>query len=236
MLVHGGWVGGWFWERVLGRLLDRGVSAAAPTLIGHAERAGEGHADISLDDHTADVVAAIDHCEADRIALVGHSYGGVVATTALEHIPEKIAELIYLDGFVPTDGESLEMLVGSRLTKLMRYFAANHGDGWRVPLPIPLDGFGLDDPAEVERFMRRLTPGLLNVISGVVRMRRPEAARIPRRYIACVEPAMALLRPSRERARAAAWPYLELRAGHAAPISHPDLVVEALLSRAGSGV
>ena len=41
------------------------------------------------------------------VMLVGHSYGGMVITGVVDQVPERIAHVVYLDTFVPRDGESL---------------------------------------------------------------------------------------------------------------------------------
>ena len=41
------------------------------------------------------------------VVLLGHSYGGMVITAVADTMPDKIAALVYLDAFVPEDGQSL---------------------------------------------------------------------------------------------------------------------------------
>ena len=43
----------------------------------------------------------------DDIVLLGHSYGGMVATGVADRARERVTQLIYLDAFVPGDGQSL---------------------------------------------------------------------------------------------------------------------------------
>ncbi len=42
--------------------------------------------------------------------LIGHSYGGMVATGVADRARDRIAQLIYLDAFVPGDSQSLHDL------------------------------------------------------------------------------------------------------------------------------
>jgi len=44
--------------------------------------------------------------------LLGFSYGGFVVTGALEHIAERVRHLVYLDAFVPHDGDTVSGLSG----------------------------------------------------------------------------------------------------------------------------
>ena len=42
-----------------------------------------------------------------EVRIVGHSYSGLVATAVADRVPERIAEVIYLDAFVPENGQSM---------------------------------------------------------------------------------------------------------------------------------
>ena len=84
------------------------------------------------------------------VVLVGFSYGGLVITGALEHISDRVSHLVYLDAFVPADGESLETISGSA----GRAAAIGPGASWLVP-PLPRE---FDDPAEGSWSAARRTP------------------------------------------------------------------------------
>ena len=40
------------------------------------------------------------------VILVGHSFGGMIITGVAERVPERLAQLVYLDASVPTDGQN----------------------------------------------------------------------------------------------------------------------------------
>ena len=65
------------------------------------------------------------------IVLVGHSYGGMVATGVADRARDKVAQLIYIDAFVPQDGQSLLDL--NEVARPRMQELAKSGDGWRVP-------------------------------------------------------------------------------------------------------
>ena len=44
--------------------------------------------------------------QTDPVVLVGHSYAGSVITVAADRHPEHVSALVYLDAFVPADGDS----------------------------------------------------------------------------------------------------------------------------------
>lgn len=111
------WHGGWHWEEVVPRLRTAGVRVFAPTLTGLAERSHEATAETGLSVHVQDVVAVLDEHDLQDVVLVGHSYGGMVITGAAHLRPERIATLVYLDGFVPRDGESTATILGEEFTR-----------------------------------------------------------------------------------------------------------------------
>ncbi len=84
-----------------------GHEAYAPTLTGLGERIHLMNPSINLDTHIADVVNLIEWEELSDIVLVGHSYGGMVVTGVADALPDRIRSLVYLDAFVPKNGEAL---------------------------------------------------------------------------------------------------------------------------------
>ena len=107
VLVHGGWHGGWCWQKVIPYLAAAGHAVYAPTLTGLAERASDLSPDVGSETHIQDVVGLLEEKNLQEVILVGHSYGGMVITGVVDQVPERIAHLVYLDTFVPRDGESM---------------------------------------------------------------------------------------------------------------------------------
>ena len=105
VLVHGAWHGGWCWRRVADLLQKRGHEVFTPTLTGVGERSHLMSKDINLDTHIADVVNVIRWEDLNGICLVAHSYGGWPASGALEQIGDRVASIVWLDAFMPKDGE-----------------------------------------------------------------------------------------------------------------------------------
>jgi pimeloyl-ACP methyl ester carboxylesterase len=68
---------------------------------------------VCLTTHITDVVNAVLYEDLRDIVLVGFSYGGFVVTGALEHIGDRVRHLVYLDAFVPEDGDTVEAVGGA---------------------------------------------------------------------------------------------------------------------------
>ena len=107
LFVHGAWGGGWEYKKVDSLFAAQGDKAYHPTLTGLGERVHLANADINLSTHITDIVNVMRFEDLHNVILVGHSYGGMVISGVAEQVPDRIAKLIYLDAFVPNDGESL---------------------------------------------------------------------------------------------------------------------------------
>src|SRR4029079_9821821 len=120
VLVHGAWGGGWHWRRVADRLRSHGHSVFAPTLTGLGERAHQLHPGIDLSLHIADVLGVLRYESLDDIVLVGHSYGGFVISGVAEAFPGRIRSIVFLDAFMPNDGEAVVDIVQPPVQEVIR--------------------------------------------------------------------------------------------------------------------
>jgi len=107
VLVHGAWSGSFCWRKVRPLLQQAGHAVFTPSLTGLGERAHLATPDVNLTTHIQDVYNAIWYEDLTDIILVGHSYGGMVVTGVADRMPERIQHLVYLDAFLPADGQSL---------------------------------------------------------------------------------------------------------------------------------
>ena len=105
VLVHGTSHGGWCWVRVADRLRARGHNVFTPTLTGVGERSHLLRAGIDLDTHIADVANVIGWERLHDVVLCGHSYAGWVISGVAEACEADIASIVYLDAFLPEDGQ-----------------------------------------------------------------------------------------------------------------------------------
>jgi pimeloyl-ACP methyl ester carboxylesterase len=112
VIVHGAWVGGWRWRHVADALIDRGHHVFTPTLTGLGERAHLTSPAVSLSMHALDVANVIKYERLENVLLVGHSYGGMAISAAAELVAEGVIQsIMYMDAFLPEDGECLNDLV-----------------------------------------------------------------------------------------------------------------------------
>lgn len=135
VLCHGAWGGGWSWTRVARCLREAGHEVFTPTYTGLGERAHLLSRDTDLATHIEDVRGVIRYEALDDFVLVGHSYGGMVISGVADREWEKISRLVYLDAFLPQDGQCLNDLTGPDRTRATIGSANDRGEGWKVPRP-----------------------------------------------------------------------------------------------------
>jgi pimeloyl-ACP methyl ester carboxylesterase len=209
VVVHGGFGGGWEWRLVEERLRTRGHDVTRPTLTGLGERSHLA-VDVDLGTHVEDVVQHLLFEGLDDVVLVGQSYGGMVVTGVADRVPERIGALVYVDAFVPRDGESLFDLVPAEMAAFFRGSAV---DG-RVPPP---SGAPAGYPAW---YVARSRPHPLACFEQPIALARG-AHSIPTTYIKCVASDIPL-DTSVERARETGWTMREIATHHDAQIADPD--------------
>src|ERR1700744_631317 len=112
VLVHGAWGGAHGFRKVRGPLREAGHEVFTPSLTGIGERAHLTGPQVGLTTHLTDVVNTVLYEDLHDIVLLGYSYGGFVVTGALDHIGDRVAHLVYLDAFVPGDGDTVDGQTG----------------------------------------------------------------------------------------------------------------------------
>src|SRR5262249_22084834 len=141
-LVHGGWLGGWCWRRVADRLRERGHVVFTPTLTGLGERSLLLSAGIDLDTHIADVVNVVKWERLNDVVLCGHSFSGFVISGVAEQIAPAIRSIVFLDAFVPSDGDSIQGLAGDAIRDGVRGAMQRGSAG---VLPRSAETFGVNE-------------------------------------------------------------------------------------------
>jgi pimeloyl-ACP methyl ester carboxylesterase len=105
VLVHGAGHGGWAWQKVVPLLRAQGHRVEAVDLPGHGADKTPPEK-VTLNDYVRRVVDAA-NAQPGPVILVGHSAGGVSIAQAAERLGTgKVEKLIFLDAFLPTNGES----------------------------------------------------------------------------------------------------------------------------------
>ena len=117
LLVPGVCHGPWWYEPVIERLAAQGHTASAVSLsgLGQHDRLDKMRP-IDLDVHISEATASVIRWQDPGGAvLVGHGYGGSVITGVADRMPYAVRALVYVDAFVPEDGDSCYSMADDEL-------------------------------------------------------------------------------------------------------------------------
>ena len=230
VIVHGAWSGAHAWRWVRPLLREAGHEVFTPCLTGSGERAHLASPQVDLETHVRDVVGVVEFEDLTDVLLVGHSYGGMVITGAADRLRSRVSQLVYLDAEVPRDGEAALDLVSAEERSSCERAAAERGEGWRVPPPVP-DPLPAGLPPDVRWAMSRFVAQPLATFAQPLRLSAPGSSAA-RTYVPHTEgkdgqePAVSV-----ERARSDPdWRFVELPAGHAAHVTAPRVLADLLVS------
>ncbi|MEX0590211.1 MAG: alpha/beta hydrolase, partial [Xanthobacteraceae bacterium] len=203
----------------------------APSLTGCGERAHLFSGAVNLSMHIQDVINIFKYESIERAVLVGHSYGGMVITGTADRIPEKISALVYLDAFLPENGQSIWDI--NIPANTARYLASAGGHGG-YSIPAPAASFWNLNAADVPLYEQLTGPHPLPCFTERVKLSGAGASIGKRIYVWATE----LGRPSPfkqfyDRCKAdAAWETHALACGHEVMLDMPERTTEILLGAA----
>jgi len=229
VLVHGACHGGWCWRRVVPLLRAAGHEVFTPTLTGFGERAHLLTPEVGPATLIRDVVAVLEYEELTGVVLVGHSFGALVALGVAQAVPERLREVVLLDGVVVEPGEPGFAGLPADVASARIELAERTSGGLSYPPPEP-GAFGVEDPADREWVARRLTPQPLRAYTEPFGLRAPLGAGVPVRYVRCTSPPYPAVHSAHAIARREGWGLRELAAGHDSMITAPELTAAELLS------
>lgn len=217
VLVHGGFVDGSSWSKVV-QLLQ---AAGHPVVAVQLDLASPAD-DIA---RTRAVLAA----QHGPTVLVGHSYGGMVITGAGVGAPHVIS-LVYVAGFAPDEGETLiDTGAGFPAAPGPTHAVPDYRTGFlRFEPAAYLQFFMQDvDPAEARALAASQKP--FAAASFTVKAGAPAWRQLPSWYLVSEDDRM--INPDAQRkmaARMGATTSIVRGASHASPVSHPGKVADAI--------
>ena len=223
LLCHGAWSGGWSWKKMRPLLRNAGHELVTPTYTGLGDRAHLTNPMVDLETHIQDVLSVIEYDDLRDFVLVGHSYGGMVATGVGDRVPDRVRRLVYLDAFVPENGQSLTDLTGGgRHTTPV--------EGWLIPPMAPAPDTSTEDLAWTTP-RRRHQP--MRCFTQKLQLSRP-APPFPRSYIHCTkkEGHDSFQQFAQRFHDDPAWRFHALNASHSPNITAPDALAALLLEYA----
>ena len=224
VLVHGAWGGSWCWKRVRHMLQRQGHDVFTPTLTGLADRSHLLSEKVNLETHTTDVLNLVRWEELDDFVLCGHSYGGMVVTGVADRIPERLRALVFLDAFVPDDGQCLADFAPVSGGGLV--------DGWKS-VPIGSAAFGVN-PGDQSWVDRQCTVQSVACFQQPVQLTGgiERVKRISYVYASGWAGGQSLFAPFRAKAMARGWTVTDVDCGHDVMFDRADELTALLLESA----
>lgn len=218
VLVHGAWGGAWQFKNTEAKLEEQGNKVYRVNMTGLGERYHLAGPDIDLNTHIKDVVNTILFEQLENIILMGHSYGGMVITGVADSLPDRIQKLVYLDAFVPEDGESAFSLVGQREDSSLIQQVEN--------------GYIEAAWARDTTVFPRDVPHPAATLASPIRLKNPGRLSIPSTYIFTYEGEKEkdAFYPFSVRAKGYGWKVVDFEADHNPQVKKLDELVEILLN------
>lgn len=240
ILIHGSWHWGGCFLPVSNILAANGHAVIAPDLAGHGfnPMPAANVTDISI--YAAAAREALDSISGKAI-LVGHSVGGATCTWLGEEMPEKIASLVYLTGFMAPNGKTARDFVMTQT--YLKDMAIIESQGM---LRLTKEGLGLDLnkrdliakslysdvlPEHVDialPSLAKITPHA--PFTAVSKITPERYGKLPRHYIECLEDRGLPLPVQREMQAAVPGAIVhQLKTGHSPFFSAPQDLADILL-------
>lgn len=182
VLVPGFWMGAWAWDDLLPHLHDAfpagDVETEAVTLPGR-EGAGEGPAEVSLEDQATAMITALDH-PADTRVLVVHSGAAFPGTLVLDRRPDLVDRMVLVDTAVVGPGVAFNAEQSGDFT-LADAWAGLEGEGSFTDLT----------EEQLATFRERAVPERRTVVSQAVELENDQRHRVPLTVICTLFPSSA---------------------------------------------
>jgi pimeloyl-ACP methyl ester carboxylesterase len=223
LVCHGAWSAGWAWKEMHPLMQAAGHRLVTPSYTGLGERVHLANPSIDLETHIEDVLNVIKFEDLRDIVLVGHSYGGMVATGVADRAHDRVTQLIYIDAFVPEDGQSLLDLNEPDRQRLQEL---RQTGVWRVP-PRPTSPDTAQ--ADLEWLNARRVDMPVKCFDARLKLQGGKLT-LPRSYIYAtrITPADTFGQFAKRTKSDPAWRYFEIDASHSPNVTAPEALMALL--------
>ena len=219
VLVPGAWLGAAAWDAVSMRLEAAGHEVHPLTLPGLGERATQAASQVRLADHVADVLDYLSANDLSDVALVGHSYAGIVTGQVVSCAPERVAHAVFLDSNLPRPGLSMAAGWSERGVGFVRQQIEDNGGLWPKPDPEDFAGHDLTE-RQIALLLTHSSdhPGRTIFDPAVLPL---PLAEIRATYINCLKPDPAVHADALALTSSPGWNLVDLDTGHWPMYSRP---------------
>ena len=233
VLVHGAWADGSSWNAVANALRGTGFSVLTPTNL--------------LRNVTIDapyVSSFVAQRTSGPVVLVGHSYGGFVITNAATGA-ENVRALVYVDAFIPDEGELVFQILGgsgsaldvpdpTQVLDLVGHPGAPEGDVEAfLKAGTVHEAFAQDLP-EADRWLIVESQRPITLSANTTPSGSPAWSRLPSWAVVGTEDRVIPPGTQRHMAERAGATITEVAGSHVSMVSHPQVTVDVILSAAAA--
>lgn len=235
ILIHGAWHGGWCWKWLTPLLEAKGHRVLAPDLpgLGADKTPLDG---LNLETwiaHISDLIVSTVNPD-EKVILVGHSRGGIVASSVAERLAERVAKVVFVTAFLLQEGQTLSDFALRDEHSVVTHHVSPTGDHSAMLLEeagAAVAFYGHCSEAQVADALPRLRPEPMFSFITPVSVTEERFGRLPKYYIECSDDNTISL--GVQRLMHAAFPGTDvhtLQSDHSPFMSHPGELAEILLS------
>lgn len=233
VLVHGAWADASSWNAVIPALQAEGFTVLAPP----NELRG-------LESDTAYIASFLAQRTSGPVVLVGHSYGGAVITNAALHGGD-VKALVYIDAFIPDEGETVVSLLGgsgsalevadpTTVLDIAGYPGAPEGAADAFLKPETVHNAFAQDLSESDRWLIVATQRPASLVANVQPSGAPAWKSIPSWAVLGTEDRVIPIGLKRRLTARAGSTVTEVEASHVSMVSHPEATLDAIRAAAAS--
>lgn len=235
VFIHGAFLGGWCWSRVVKERALSSFTLYRPTLTGLGEKDHLLAQSSGLICHIQDIEQLLYFEDLHDTTIVAHSYGGAVACGVLASAPERIARVIFVDAFLPINARPvLAQFPPLRRAEILTSFSSPELN-WRWQMKDARDelkAWGIESQEDLQWTLLRIRPQSIKTLTE----RPPEewqtrSERVDKTYIYCTEgkkPEGSYHGSEVFARNEKTWNYLEVPTRHAPMITHPKLLGDVI--------
>ena len=232
VLVHGAWADGSSWNLVAAELRSQGLAVLTPPNLLRG---------VSID--APYLTSFVAQRVSGPVVLVGHSYGGFVITNAAAGAGD-VRALVYVDAFVPDEGETVFQILGgsgsaldvpdpTTVLDLAGYPGAPEGDVEAFLKPDTVHASFAQDLPEADRW-RIVESQRPITLSANLTPSGPAAWKtLPSWAVVGTEDLVIPPDTQRLMAERAGATITDAAGSHVSMVSHPRVTIDAILAAAG---
>jgi len=185
VLVHGAGHTGADFEEVADVLRSAGHMVYCPTLRGN--RVGDDRRTSGLEDAISSITEFLEENNLNDVRLVGHSSGGMVISGVADRLEKRLRRLVYINGYVPLDGQSVIDMSPESLAAACAAIARENDNALSLPFVIWREMYMNDADLSLARSTYdRLNPQPFNTFTDKISLKRPlSELSIGKSYINC---------------------------------------------------